>query len=139
MGGWNDKLHGKPIEINARVISLHNKKIPFGYWDDEFLIDVGRIAVIEERGITIIVTEHKAPTENIDIFAQLGIDFHKFNIILLKGFGQAYQAVFKDVPEEYITIQSIGITNPDVTRIGEFKNVRRPIYPLDHNVKLRYQ
>lgn len=135
LGSWNDKLHGEPIEINARVISLHDKKIPFCYWDDEFLVDVGRIAVIEERGITIVVTERKAPTENIDIFAQVGIDFRQFNIILLKGFGQAYQAVFKDVPEEYITIQSIGITNPDVTRIGEFKNVRRPIYPLDKDVR----
>lgn len=139
LGGWNDNLHGNPIDINAKVIAIHDKKIPFCYWDDEFLIDVGKIAVIEERGITIVVTEYKAPTENIDIFAQLGIDYHKFNVLLLKGFGQAYQAVFKDAPQEYLTIQSIGITNPDVTRIGEFKNVRRPVYPLDKNVELRYE
>ncbi len=139
LGAWSDHLHGNPVPFKGKVVSLHHKKIPFCYWDDNFLMDVGRIAVIEFEGITVVVTEEKTPTENIDIFGQLGMDFHKFNILLLKGFGQAYQGVFKDAPAEYLTIHSIGICNPDVTRIGDFKNIRRPIYPLDENVTLRYE
>jgi len=30
-----------------------------------------------------------------------------------------------------LTAESIGVNNPDVTKIGEFKKIRRPVYPLD--------
>lgn len=139
LGAKSDHLHGNPIPVHAKVISLQEKKIPFCYWDDNFMIDIGKWAVIQFDGITVVVTQEKAPTENMNIFAQAGIDIKDFNILLLKGFGQAYQGVFGDLPEQYLTIHSIGICNPDVTRIGEFKNIRRPIYPLDENVELRYE
>lgn len=138
LGAWNDNLHGRPLDIRAEILSLHEKKLRFCYWDDSLKINVGKIAVIKEQNCTIVVTEQKAPTENMDIFAQLGIDIEPFDVLLLKGFGRAYQAVFQDRIKEYIVVSSKGITNPDVTRIGEFKNARRPIYPLDENVEIRY-
>lgn len=139
LGSWSDHLHGNPIPIHAKVLSLHNKKIPFCYWDENYQIDIGRFAAIEFDGITVVVTEEKAPTENMNIFAQAGLDFKKFNILLLKGFAQAYQGVFGDALAGYLTIHSIGICNPDVTRIGNFQNIRRPIYPLDPDTELRFE
>lgn len=139
LGAKSDNLHGNPIPIHAEVLSLQEKTIPFCYWDENFQINIGKWAVIWFDGVTVVVTQEKAPTENMNIFAQAGIDASEFNILLLKGFGQAYQGVFGDLPKEYLTIHSIGICNPDVTRIGEFQNIRRPIYPLDENVTLRYE
>lgn len=139
LGGKTDNLHGEPIDINAEVVLLTNKKIPWAYFDLNTLQDLGRIAVLNQNGILIVVTELKAATENINIFKYLGIDVSDLKIIILKGFGKAYRDVFKDIPVGYITPEGIGITNPDVSKIGNFKTIRRPIYPMDKDTKLRYE
>src|SRR5699024_6320277 len=132
-----DNLHGDPIEINAKVVKLTDDNLPFAYYGGPPQ-DVGRIAVLDQNGILIVVTELKADTENFNIFEWLGIDVKNLNIIVLKGLGHAYKKAFKDLPKGYITPASIGITNPDVRKIGEFKFIRRPVYPLNENVELRY-
>ena len=75
----------------------------------------------------------------IDIFKYLNMDSSKFNILVMKGLGESYQLVYKDIAAGYMTIDSIGITNPDVTKLGDFKNIRRPIYPIDKDTELRYE
>ena len=57
----------------------------------------------------------------------------------MKGLGEAYQEVYQERAKGFLTMDSIGVTNPDVTKIGDFRNVRRPIYPLDRNVSMRYE
>ncbi|MFD1708253.1 M81 family metallopeptidase [Siminovitchia sediminis] len=138
LGAWRDNLHGEPVDLNAKVVKLTDEKLPYAYYGGDPQ-DVGRIAVIDQNGILIVVTELKADTENLNVFEILGIDVRDLNIIILKGLGHAYKKAFKDLPKGYITPESIGITNPDVRKIGEFKNIRRPVYPLDKNVALRYK
>ena len=135
LGSKVDGLNGSPVSIRAEVLTLFDEEFPLFYWDDEYMTTAGKVAVINERGIKIIVTEKKIGTENLDFFSILGMDIKDFDVIVIKGFGNAYQHVFKDVPKEYLTIDSIGITNPNVTKIGNYVNVRRPIYPLDNDVK----
>lgn len=135
LGAWKDNLHGSPVKLDAEVVRLMHRKIPVSYWDDKDLQDPGRIAVLDQKGILIVVTENKTATENINIFSYLDIAVEELNVIVLKGLGHAYKKVFKDLPKEYVTIDSIGVTNPDVTKLGEFKNIRRPIYPIDKNAE----
>ena len=139
LGAKKDRLHGEPIKLNATVEKITNETIPWAYWDEENRQDVGTIAVLNQKGIKIVVTELKAGTENIDIFGILGYDVNDLNIVVMKGLGQAIRDVFKEKPRDYITPESIGITNPDVTKIGDFKKLRRPIYPFDKNVAMRYE
>ena len=79
----------------------------------------------------IVVTENKVPTEMINIFRHLDIDSNKYSVLVLKGFGHSYKTNFSDKEYVYFTAESIGVNNPDVTKIGEFKKIRRPVYPLD--------
>lgn len=139
LGAWKDDAHGSPVELHAKVVRLTHKKIPVAYWDDKDLQDPGRIALLDQNGILIVVTEHKTATENINIFSYLDIAVEQFNVMVLKGLGHAYQNVFKKLPKEYVTIDSIGVTNPDVTKLGEFKNIRRPIYPIDEDTVFAYR
>ncbi|MCI7303010.1 MAG: M81 family metallopeptidase [Clostridiales Family XIII bacterium] len=141
LGGKTDDQHGEPIEIDAEVIGLKTDKVPREYYDLDTLQDVGGIAVLDQDGILIIVTELKANSENIILFhyLDLDLDISRMRIVLLKGSGKAYEQAYGNIPAGYITPESYGITNPDVTRIGEFKKLRRPIVPFDENVPLRYK
>ena len=139
LGGKIDDLHGDPVPIEARVLQLHDEEIPGADDDPTIRQNVGRLAVIDQNGIIIIVTEKKANTENMNLFAYLGIDVKQFRIMVLKGFGKAYEGVFKDIPAGYIIPDSLGITSPDVRKIGNFQKIRRPVYPLDENVEMRYK
>ena len=67
----------------------------------------------------------------INIFRHLDIDSNKYSVLVPKGFGHSYKANFSDKEYVYFTAESIGVNNPDVTKIGEFKKIRRPVYPLD--------
>lgn len=138
LGAWKDGLHGEPIELNAKVVRLTTDPLPFAYYGGDPQ-DVGRVALIDQGGFLILVTELKADTENIDVFGWLGIDVADLNVIILKGLGHAYKEVFKDKPKGYLTPDSIGITHPDVRKIGDFKLIRRPCHPFDENVELRFK
>lgn len=139
LGAWKDDKHGEPVQLkNAKVVKLTTEPLPFAYYGGDPQ-DVGRIALIDQDGILIFVTELKADTENIDVFGWMGYEVSDMNVIILKGLGHAYKEVFKDKPKGYLTPDSIGITHPDVRKIGEFKLIRRPVHPLDENVEFRYK
>ena len=139
LGGKTDKLHGEPVEINAKVLMLTDKEVPMMDEDASTTQNVGKIALIDNDGIQIIVTEYTCPTELTNLFAHFGIDVSQYKILILKGSSEGYKATYGDKLAEYIVPESAGITNPDVTKVGEFKYLRRPIFPINENVEMRYE
>lgn len=141
LGGKVDDHHGEPVEINAIVKMLEDREIPTADADPTSRQNVGRIAVIDHDVITIVVTETKAYTELMNIFKCLDIDITGYKALLLKGFNKAYEGVYEGiVPDGHILIpDSLGITSPDVRKVGHFTKIRRPVYPLDKNVRFRYE
>lgn len=139
LGGKIDNKHGDPIQVEGTVVKLYEGKIPLVCWNEEDLQNPGRIAVVDFKGIHIVVTQHKTSTESINVFKYLNMDATAYKVLVGKGLGEAYQMVFKEMADKFITIDSIGVTNPDVTKIGDFKNIRRPVYPLDPGTEMRYE
>lgn len=141
LGGKVDDLHGESVEVNATVKMLTDREIPMADADPSSRQNVGRIAVIDHDGITIVVTEAKAATELMNIFKCLDIDITGYKALLLKGFNKAYEEVYEGiVPTGHILIpDSLGITSPDVRKAGHFTKIRRPVYPLDEKVEFRYE
>jgi microcystin degradation protein MlrC len=104
VGAKIDQHHGTPVEIEATVRTLSDgifKNI--GPMRDGVVDDQGRTAVLEADGILIVATERRMPMWNLE---QLPI---------------AHRIIEVDTP---------GLAAADVRRFA-FKNLRRPIYPLD--------
>ena len=85
------------------------------------LIDTGRMQIV-------VVSRHHEPWD-IGIFTSVGIQPQHHRYILLKS-RIHYRAGFKNLAKETITLDGDGVTTSDNT-ILNFKNIRRPIYPLD--------
>jgi microcystin degradation protein MlrC len=116
-------------------MSLRDEAIPFACWDPTLMQDVGRIAVLAADGILIPVSELKAGTEAINVFEVLGIDLASLDVIILKGLGNTIKRAYGDIPRGYVEVESEGINHPDLRKIGEYRKLRRPCFPLDDDVE----
>jgi microcystin degradation protein MlrC len=130
LGAKTDSLHGEPIEVTGRVARVHRGRLPKDTWSGE-TYDPGIAAVLDVQGILIVVTEHKLVTENIDVFNLLGFDVTKLHVVGFKGLGLHIRQALTGKISEFILVDGVGVTHPDVRRLGSFKRLRRPTWPID--------
>ena len=130
LGGKTDDLHGEPVDIDARVLQVVREPIPLDSWSGES-VDGGTVGVIDADGVIVIVAEHKIVTESIDIFELLGYDVSQMDAVAVKGLGLHIRQALEGKVEITIPVDGVGITHPDVRKLGPYTRVRRPIWPLD--------
>ena len=131
LGAKTDSLHGKPIELQGRVMKIYRRPIPMDHWSGRSF-DIGRLGVLEVQGILVVVTETKIITENIDIFEILGFDVTKMQAVSFKGLGLHIRQALEGKINTFIPVDGVGVTHPDVRKLGPYKRVKRPVWPLDH-------
>ncbi len=92
--------------------------------------DLGaRSALIKSDNIYIIVNEKRAQYGRIDMFKKAGIkDLRDFDIIVIK-MGYLEPELF-NVKKGWVMALSQGAVSQDLVNI-DYKNLKRPIYPLD--------
>lgn len=90
---------------------------------------MGRVALLEVGGAKILVAETPHEPWDLAIFTSLGLDPAAQKVLLLKS--RMYcRPVFEPIAKAVVECAGGGVTGSDF-RLFEFKNLRRPIYPLD--------
>jgi microcystin degradation protein MlrC len=132
------ELTGRPLKLTGRVLKLND-----GRWTVEgpmytgVEVDTGPTAVFETHGMTgggmkiVITSQHHEPWD-AGILSNNGIDPAACNYILLKSrihYRAGFQPVQPDL-EAHFTLDGEGVTTSD-NSILTYRNLRRPIYPLD--------
>jgi len=130
LGGKLDTKYGEPLEIEAEVLKIWQEPIVLFDWDDTPL-DVGRIVVLNCNGILILVSEIKLGVESVNIFDAIELNVRDCNIAVVKGLGNTIQKSYGDGPKGFIEVAGEGSTNPDVTKLGEFKKFDMSSFPFD--------
>jgi microcystin degradation protein MlrC len=130
LGGKTDSRHGEPIAVTGRVLKLHDGPVPADSWSGQ-RYRPGIVGVLDVHGILAIVTEHKLVTENIDIFHALGFDVRRMQVIAFKGLGLHIRQALSGKISRFVHIDGVGVTHPDVRKLGTFRRIRRPVWPLD--------
>jgi microcystin degradation protein MlrC len=130
LGAKTDTLHGDPIEVHGRAVKIHGHPIPMDSWSGT-LYDVGPICVLELNGILVVVTEQKLITENIDILKILGFDVTRMQAVGFKGLGLHIRQALAGKVEAFVPVDGVGLTHPDVRKLGPYRRIRRPVWPLD--------
>lgn len=130
LGGKTDELHGSPVEVTAYVKSLTDgqfiRTTPMGQGGQA---NYGKSVRLVIGQVDVIVCTRKAQTTDEQIFLLHGINVHDYNIIALKS-AQHFRAAFQPIAKEIITSDSPG-TSTSNPKFYDYKNVKRPIYPLD--------
>ena len=119
----------QPLEVTGEVVKLREKQMGTMGMD-------GRMGVIKLKSSptsfihVCVVSNHMEPN-NLAVFEKLDMDPYKFSFVILKsrvhwqnskGFGPVYKAV--------VECDGAGVCTSDYSKC-EFKNLRRPIFPLD--------
>ena len=130
LGGKTDSLHGDPLAVRGRVVRITRRPIPTDSWSGR-TFDVGTLGVLDVDGIMIVVTETKIITENIDILGMLGFDVRRMDAVLFKVLGLHIRHALAGKIEASIPADGVGVTHPDVQRLGACRRVRCPVWPVD--------
>ncbi len=126
---------GRPLRVTGRVA-----RVTDGTWVVEgpmytgVTVHMGPTAVLEVRSESggemriVVVSRHHEPWD-IGVFTHVGIDPHAARYLLLKS-RIHYRAGFGDLGTHTFTCDGFGVTTSDNSLL-DYRNVRRPIYPLD--------
>jgi microcystin degradation protein MlrC len=133
MGGHTDSLHGKPIDAEVTVRSLHAGKFtePQVRHSGITEFDMGRTAIVEtDDGMTIQLTTNRVFPISLIQLTSCGLDPASFHILTAKGV-QAPVAAYQQVCKKIIRANTPGSTSADMSHFT-YHYRRRPLFPFEN-------
>jgi microcystin degradation protein MlrC len=130
LGGFTDDLHGAPIEAEAYVKVLSDGRFrltnPMGAGG---LVELGPMARLTIGSVDVIVGSARAQTFDDELFLLHGIDVRRMRVVALKSH-QHFRGGFQQLAGTIIRADTPGFTTSNLRDLP-FRNIRRPIWPLD--------
>ena len=132
VGGKRDTRFCKPLRISGRVACVARGPIA-----DDFgagttaTIETGPIICIAIGNVRLVLTERVVFGPQPSLFRSVGIDPFAAKVVTLKT-GVGFRKTFASVAAAVFRADCPGAQSYDLCRY-DFKNVRRPIHPLDRN------
>ena len=133
LGGKTDRLHGDPFPCRAYVRILSDGHyVNDGPMMAGLPVVLGPTALLVIEGVEDLVTTRAVTPIDLNVFSANGIETTCRRVIALKGKGH-FRAAFEPIASRVILVEGPGVTGADLSRLN-FRNVRRPIWPLDDDV-----
>jgi microcystin degradation protein MlrC len=121
---------GEPREVTGTVKritdGLYRNEGPMGRGE---LMDMGATAVLESRGVEIVVVSRQVEPYDIAAWRHLGIDPAAKRYVMLKS-RVHWRAGLGDIAKAVVECAGVGVCTSDYSQLN-FRRVRRPVYPLD--------
>jgi len=134
IGGKIDPRFGRPIAVTGTVIAVTDGTLRLkGPMMAGTAIDMGPTAVLKVGGIDIILTSGRFQCYDRMYFDHARIDISKKSVVAVKS-SHHFRAAFAPVASQIIVVDSGGGLTSRNFKDLPYKNVRRPIYPLDSTV-----
>jgi len=93
------------------------------------VINMGASAVVRHRGLTILLTSTKMAPFDLAMWRSQGVEPRDISIIGVKA-AVGHRAAYGKIAAAEFTVSSSGPCTGDLTRLP-YKNLRRPVFPLD--------
>lgn len=124
---------GEPLVVTGKVRALTDGlftvTVPMGRGTQT---DMGLTAVLEVGSVKIVVISRNVEPSDPGCFRSVGIEPTRMRYLILKS-RIHYRAGFSEISKHDIACNGVGVTSSD-NSLFTFRNVRRPIYPLDEHV-----
>lgn len=130
VGGKTDARHGEPVALRGRVRLISSGEyIHKGSYMTGTVMRMGRTVVLDCGGTDVVLMERKTMPFDAEQLRSLGIEPADKKIIVVKS-AIAWQAAYGDVARAVFYVDTPGICTANLKTLP-YRNVRRPIYPLD--------
>lgn len=137
VGGKTDKLHGEPVYVTGTVRLLSDGRYinrgPMHGMAENVEWQMGRCAVLECGGVTLLLSHHRVVPMNIFQLKSQGIQPEYCKIIVVKA-AVAFRASYEPIAAKIIEVETPGLTAVDLNKFP-FKNLNRRLFPLHPDAK----
>ena len=127
LGGKQDNIYSSPVEVRGEVVRV----LPPSP-ERELPQRMGLMAVLKVGNICIVVSERKGPGSDPIIYSGAGLDPKKAKVLIAKSVVD-FREGYKGVAKRFLLGEAPGLS-PSNLRSLEWKNVPRPIFPLDDEI-----
>lgn len=131
VGGWTDRLFGPPLPVTGTVTHTGDGRFAItGPMMTGMKIDLGPTATLKVGGVEIVLATRRFQNYDLGFFRIAGIEPKERAVLAVKSM-QHFRGAYAPIASEIIVVdEGDGVTSHDIRRLP-FKNVRRPVYPLD--------
>ena len=134
LGGKTDSpamdLAGRPLSVTGIVRCITDGRfVVTGPMATGTRMNLGRTGVLRVGSVDIVVSERRHEPFDTGCFTHAGIDPSTKRYVLIKS-RQHFRAGFGPIAKHVVLVAGPGVCGSDYAAFG-FKNLRRPIYPLD--------
>jgi len=131
LGGRSDPVLGEPLNVRGTVKAVTNGQFRMeGPMTAGLKIDMGTTAVVAIDGIDVIVTSGRFQVYDQMFFRHARIDPVLKSVVAVKS-AHHFRAAFQPIAREVILVDGGGGLTSRNYRELTYRNVRRPIFPLD--------
>jgi len=125
IGGKTEPWVGDPLKVTGLVKTITDGK----YMSRGTESSMGNTAVLNVKGIDIILTEKSQQATDLELYRSLGIEPTDYKILLVKSCVH-YRAAHEPIAKRIIEVDLPGWHG---TRLAAFpwKKLKRPVFPLD--------
>jgi len=130
VGGKTEPWVGEPLEVTGYIKRLSDGKYrPKGPMGRGIESDMGKTAVLNVRGIDIILTEKSQQATDLELYRSLGLEPTDYKILLVKSCVH-YRAAHEPIAKKIIEMDLPGWHG---TRLAAFPwtKLKRPVFPID--------
>ena len=131
LGGKHDvNAGGAPLKLTGHVVAITDGKFQaFGPMGGGVWRDLGLSMLFRVGGIDIIAITNNTQATDTAQLTSLGCDPTRKSTVAVKS-NHHFRAAFEPIGREVITVNGGGLGSMILSQ-GEYKKVRRPIWPLD--------
>ena len=127
LGGKQDNIYSSPVEVAGQVLRVLPASL-----ERELPQSMGLTVVLKIGNIYVVVFERLGPGHDPIIYSAVGLDPKKAKILIAKSIVD-FREGYKDVAKRFLLGEAPGLC-PSNLRSLKWKNVPRPIFPLDDEI-----
>lgn len=121
-----------PLAFSGTVVTTGENVSGRGRVLSGYETQVGKVAVVEQDGVQIVLIERPGKIDGPSFLQALGVDPTTKDFIVVKE-GLLPLVTYKEVASRILMVESPGFCQQDLSTL-EYRNVPRPVYPLDPDV-----
>lgn len=135
IGGKGNPFDAGPLALDLELVHRSDGRFDLEDLHSHLIasqgrhIDMGPSAVVRHRGITILLTTHKTPPNDLGQWRSQGIDPEDFAVIGIKA-GVAHRRAYDPIAAASFNVATPGPCASDPAALP-YRRLRRPVFPLD--------
>lgn len=131
VGGKTDPAYGGgPISLTGEVLRVSDGRyVRKGPYDTGTTGEFGPSVSVRHSNVTVMIVSKRMQPEDREQYRIFGLEPEAINILACKGINH-FRADFEPIARELVFVDTGGLVSVDFKKFP-FRNVRRPIWPLD--------